>query len=149
MPNADTNGRVLINQIKAFCEQRSNAIWFASLGQQRYLSCLSHMDAVVGNSSSGLTEAPSFRIGTINIGDRQHGRLKAGSVIDCAPTRHSIRDALSKVYSSEFQSKLTSVVNPYGSGGAASDIIRVLEDRVGNVSLKKIFHDLPNVATSH
>jgi GDP/UDP-N,N'-diacetylbacillosamine 2-epimerase (hydrolysing) len=144
MPNADTAGRALLQQIKAFCARNSNAHWFSSLGQVRYLSCLAQVDAVVGNSSSGLTEAPSFNIATINIGDRQLGRLRAQSVIDCAPTHESVRAALATVYSPGFQTKLSAVVNPYGDGGAASAIVKTLERCVGQVKLKKAFYDLPS-----
>ena len=98
---------------------------------------------MVGNSSSGLTEAPSLKIATINIGDRQLGRLRAQSVIDCSPTRESIADALATAYSPAFQAKLSAVVNPYGDGGAASAIVKTLERCVGETTLKKAFHDLP------
>ena len=96
LPNADTEGRVLIEQIQAFVASRPHARAYVSLGHVRYLSCLRHVDGVVGKSSSGLTEAPSFRKGTINIGDRQLGRIKAGSVIDCPPERAAIFTARSK-----------------------------------------------------
>ena len=79
MPNADTGGRVLIRMVEEFVAQHTNARAYTSLGQLRYLSCISHVDGVVGNSSSGLAEVPSFRKGTINIGDRQRGRLQATS----------------------------------------------------------------------
>jgi GDP/UDP-N,N'-diacetylbacillosamine 2-epimerase (hydrolysing) len=148
MPNADTDGRALLQRIKAFCARNSNAHWFSSLGHVRYLSCLAQVDAVVGNSSSGLTEAPTFKVATINIGDRQLGRLRAQSVIDCAPTRESIGDALATVYSPDFQTKLASVVNPYGDGGAASAIVKTLEHCLGELTLKKAFHDLPSQSVS-
>ena len=77
-----------------------------SLGQLRYLSALQHVDVVVGNSSSGILEAPSFKIGTINIGDRQSGRIKAESIVDCLPYKKSIKQAFRKVYSIKFQKKL-------------------------------------------
>ena len=113
MPNADSEGRVIFKKIEEFVQQNpERAKAFTSLGQLRYLSCLKHVDAVVGNSSSGLAEAPSFQIGTVNIGDRQRGRLKAASVIDCEPDS-SIRHALEKLYSSSFQKLLASVRNPY------------------------------------
>ena len=90
MPNADTGGRALLEKIKVFCAGHENAYWFSSLGHESYLSCLAQVDAVVGNSSSGLTEAPTFKVATINIGDRQLGRLRAQSVIDCLqPVRPS------------------------------------------------------------
>jgi len=147
MPNADTDGRVLLEKIKVFCERHAHAYWFPSLGHVRYLSCLAEVDAVVGNSSSGLTEAPSFKMATVNIGDRQLGRLRAQSVIDCSPTRESIAEALATVYSQDFQTKLLAVVNPYGDGGATSAIVKTLECCVGNIALKKAFHDLPSQNT--
>jgi GDP/UDP-N,N'-diacetylbacillosamine 2-epimerase (hydrolysing) len=97
---------------------------------------------VVGNSSSGLIEVPSFRKGTVNIGDRQRGRLKAGSVIDCAPDRQSIADALRTLYSAEFQSGLAMVRNPYGEGGASDKVVRVLQEYPLDQLLKKPFYDL-------
>ena len=96
MPNADTDGRVMIKMINQFVEQRPNAFSYSSLGQLRYLSCVSHVDAVVGNSSSGLTEVPSFKKATVNIGERQLGRLQAKSIINCEPKRESIVTASEK-----------------------------------------------------
>ena len=115
---------------------------FTSLGQLRYLSCLKHVDAVVGNSSSGLAEAPSFQIGTINIGDRQRGRLKAASVIDCEPDHDSIRHALEKLYSSSFQNQLASIRNPYGEGGASEKVVSTLKNTDISSIVKKTFNDL-------
>lgn len=97
------------------------------------------MDAMIGNSSSGLTEAPSFKIGTINIGDRQKGRIKAESVIDCEPDKKSIRQALRKFYSEEFQKRLADVKNPYDEGGASFKIKEILKSfPLANI-LKKSF----------
>jgi GDP/UDP-N,N'-diacetylbacillosamine 2-epimerase (hydrolysing) len=148
MSNADTDGRAVLQQIKAFCARNSNACWFSSLGNVRYLSCLAQVDAVIGNSSSGLTEALSFKVATINIGDRQLGRLRAESVIDCAPTLESIRNALVTVYSLHFQANLASVANPYGDGGAASKIMDTLERYLSELTLKKTFHDLSSQSVS-
>jgi len=143
MPNADTDGRVLFKMIEDFVkEQPETRKAFTSLGQLRYLSCLRHVNAVVGNSSSGLAEAPSFRIGTINIGDRQRGRLKAKSVIDCEPNQQSIQKAFERLYSNAFQEQLASVRNPYGEGGASEKIVRVLEKLPFEDILKKKFYDL-------
>lgn len=143
MPNADTDGRALCKMIREFVKRRPHtAKAFTSLGQRFYLSCMKHMDGVIGNSSSGLTEAPSFKKGTINIGDRQRGRLKAASVIDCEPRRDSIRGALVKLFSEEFRSQLASVTNPYGSGGASEAIVRTLEHVCIDNLLKKHFFDL-------
>jgi len=102
------------------------------------------VNAVVGNSSSGLAEAPSFRIGTINIGDRQRGRLKAKSVIDCEPNQQSIHKAFERLYSNAFQEQLAFVQNPYGEGGASAAIVKVLEKLPFEDLLKKQFYDLPS-----
>jgi len=142
LPNADTGGRVLIEMIERFVAGRSNARAYASLGEQRYLSCIRHVDGVVGNSSSGLIEAPSFKKGTINIGDRQRGRLRAASVIDCAADRRAIDAALRQLYSPEFQSRLPAARNPYGEGGASARIIPILRDYPLEFILKKTFYDL-------
>lgn len=142
MPNADTEGRALFSMIEDFSKTRPNAKAYTSLGSTLYLSALSQVDGVVGNSSSGLTEAPSFRIGTIDIGDRQRGRLKADSVISCQPIKESIMAAISEMYSPAFQDRLKSVVNPYGDGGAADRIVNVLATISLDGILKKQFHDL-------
>ncbi len=142
MPNADTGGRELINMIERFVAKHAHARFYASLGQLRYFSCIRHVDGVVGNSSSGLLEVPSFEKGTINIGDRQRGRLKAASVIDCAPDRDSITVALQQLYSPTFQAMLKSVRNPYGEGGASEKIVQILKEYPFESTLKKSFHDL-------
>lgn len=142
LPNADTDGRVLIGMIESFVAGHANARAFASLGQQRYLSCLAQVSGVVGNSSSGLLEAPSFHIGTVNIGDRQRGRLRAASVIDCEPTRTAITAALDTVFSPAFRATLPTVKNPYGEGGASGKIVATLKAVPLGDLLKKRFFDL-------
>tara|TARA_Y100001934_G_C12193417_1_gene697573 strand:- start:594 stop:1088 length:495 start_codon:yes stop_codon:yes gene_type:complete len=142
MPNADTNGRILFRMIEDFVDNHPHSIAFTSLGQLRYLSCVNHVDGVVGNSSSGLIEVPSFKKGTINIGDRQRGRIKADSIIDCAPTRQSILEALGKLYSTHFQKNLKTVHNPYGNGGASEAIVKILESVSLDYILKKEFYDI-------
>lgn len=143
MPNADTDGRVLFNQVNSFCQQHPNAHAYTSLGQLRYLSCIKHVDGVIGNSSSGLLEVPSFKKGTVNIGDRQRGRLKALSVIDSAPDQESISKAIQNMFSPSFQDALSSDINPYGNGGASEAIIKILESTALNKLLKKHFYKLP------
>lgn len=143
MPNADTEGRELARMVAEFCKARANASWFASLGQQRYLSCMKQVDGVVGNSSSGIAEAPSFGIGTVNIGDRQRGRLKAESVIDCVPERAAIAAALARLRSPEFVEVAKRARNPYGEPGASQKIVAELERHASAGLLKKSFHDLP------
>jgi GDP/UDP-N,N'-diacetylbacillosamine 2-epimerase (hydrolysing) len=142
MPNADTDGREILKMIENFCLYNNNYRAFTSLGQLRYLSCLKHVDVVVGNSSSGLAEAPSFKIPTVNIGDRQRGRLKAESVIDCAPIKNEISSAIGKAVSSEFKKSCKLVKNPYGNGGASKMIIKKLEEIDFNNFLKKEFYDI-------
>ena len=143
MPNADTDGRALIKMIENFVEQHHNAHAFVSLGQLRYLSCIAQVDGVVGNSSSGLLEAPSFNKGTINIGDRQRGRLQATSVINSTPTLQGIKAALKKLYSADFQAGLKDVRNPYGEGGASEKVVNTIKNYAIDGITKKVFYDLP------
>ena len=142
MPNADTGGLALMKSIQEFVLGNKDAHSFISLGQQRYLSCISHVDGVVGNSSSGLTEVPSFKKGTINIGSRQLGRLQSLSVINCEPDHVQIRDAIKVLYSEDFQLSLESVINPYGEGGASGKILEVLKNASLDDIILKTFHDL-------
>jgi GDP/UDP-N,N'-diacetylbacillosamine 2-epimerase (hydrolysing) len=113
-----------------------------TLGQLKYFSCIKVVDAVVGNSSSGLLEVPTFRKATINIGDRQKGRLQAKSVINCEPDKKSIRDSLDRIYSVAFKDSLKTTINPYGVGGASAKIVEIIRE----ISLKQIvnknFYDL-------
>lgn len=141
--NSDTDGRIINQMIDEFIVKNTHkAKGFASLGQLRYLSALQYVDVVVGNSSSGLLEAPSFKIGSINIGDRQRGRIKAGSVIDCAPDKASIKNAFEVLYSKDFQSVIRISENPYDSGSASKKIVAVLKTtRFSNI-MKKSFYDL-------
>ena len=143
MPNADTDGIVIKNMINDFVKcHPENTISFASMGSLNYLSTLQYVDGVVGNSSSGLAEAPTFKIGTINVGDRQKGRLMANSVIDCDPTAQSINNAINKLYSNEFQKYLHSVNNPYGDGDAIEKIMDILINEDIPKEMKKEFYDL-------
>lgn len=142
LPNADTGGRALGRLIERYADARPNAVAYPSLGQLRYLSCMTVVDAIVGNSSSALAEAPSFGIPSVNIGDRQAGRLKAASVIDCAPQRDAIQAALTRALSPSLRADLAAVVNPYGDGGATEAIVRVLQEHPLEGVLKKRFRDL-------
>ena len=141
--NSDTDGRI-INQIidEYVANNAHKAVGFTSLGQLRYLSALQFVDAMVGNSSSGIAEAPSFKIGTINIGDRQKGRIKADSIIDCEPKKPSITQAFDRLYSNEFQETLKYSKNPYGDGIASEKIIKVIKNTDLSNILKKSFYDL-------
>jgi len=141
MPNSDTAGRQISQLIKGFISTRPNAYAYSSLGQIKYLSCLTHVDGVIGNSSSGLLEAPSLRKPTVNIGDRQRGRLQARSVVNCEPKRLSIAAAIKKIYSKEFQASLDQTKNPYGEAGASEKILKILKQNNLTNILKKKFYD--------
>ncbi len=143
MPNADSDGRIIKQMIDEFISSHSiRSTAFTSMGHLNYLSTLQFVDGVVGNSSSGLAEAPTFRIGTVNIGDRQKGRLKAKSIIDCEPTKESIRNAIDTLYSEDFQKMLQSVMNPYGEGDSTEKIMNVLKNEPIPKETKKVFYDL-------
>lgn len=142
--NSDTDGRIINKLIDDYVNSNpSKSVAFASLGQLRFLSALQYVDGVVGNSSSGLAEAPSFKIGTINIGDRQKGRIKASSVIDAEPDYQSILKAIEHLYSDSFKETLITTKNPYGEGSASSEIIQIIKNTSLKHILKKSFFDLP------
>jgi GDP/UDP-N,N'-diacetylbacillosamine 2-epimerase (hydrolysing) len=141
--NSDTDGRIINQMIDDYVSVHSDkSIAFTSMGQLRYLSALQFMDAVVGNSSSGLAEAPSFKIATINIGDRQKGRLKAESVLDCEPNKHDIQQAIQAIYTTRFKMKLEKVTNPYGDGFASKKIVETLKSAHIEQLIKKSFYDI-------
>lgn len=143
-PNADANGRVIISLIDKFvAENVGRAIAFTSLGQLRYLSLMQFIAAVVGNSSSGIIEAPSFGIPTVNIGDRQKGRERAESVVDCGYTEDEIRNALNQAISTDWQKKSKGIENVYGDGKTTQRIVEILKNN-DKISLKKPFYDLLN-----
>ena len=141
--NSDLNARPINEMIDNYVNKNPlKSVGFKSLGQVNYLSALQHMDAVVGNSSSGLIEAPSFKIGTINIGDRQKGRIKAKSVIDSLPVKKNLKKSFKKIYSKKFQKILNTVKNPYDKGKTSKKIIKVLKNaKIQNI-LKKTFYDI-------
>jgi len=143
LSNSDTSGRIINSMINDFVKDHSsNTIAFTSMGQINYLSALQFVNGVVGNSSSGLLEAPSFKIGTINIGDRQKGRLRSESVLDCNPEQKAISVAIEKLYSDEFQNKLKTVDNPYGNGRATDKIIDIIKSEPIPENIKKSFYNL-------
>lgn len=141
--NADPGGKELNALIDKFViDNPAKSIVFTSMGQLNYLSTMQFVDAVVGNSSSGIVEAPSFKIGTINIGDRQEGRKKALNIIDCDPSKDCIRKGFDKLYGNDFQKKLKSIVNPYGKGEASVQIKNILKNiQIENI-LKKSFYNI-------
>ncbi|MBN8855486.1 MAG: UDP-N-acetyl-D-glucosamine 2-epimerase, UDP-hydrolysing [Sphingobacteriales bacterium 50-39] len=143
LPNADAGGRSIIQQIEEYVKKnRERARAFTSLGQLKYLSALQYVSAVVGNSSSGVLEAPYFGIPTVNIGDRQTGRLKPPSVIDTGTDVRSITEGIRKAFLPSFVklSKRPSYV--YGKGDTAPKILRIIQRTGKPASVKKTFHDL-------
>jgi GDP/UDP-N,N'-diacetylbacillosamine 2-epimerase (hydrolysing) len=141
-PNADVGGQAIADLLEDYAMQRRGAKVFRSLGQLNYLSCLQFVDGVVGNSSSGLLEVPTFRKGTVNIGLRQSGRPRAASVIDCDAEEAEISAALTQLFSDQFQSTLTHVENPYGNGGASRQIAAILESVDLGLLSHKPFYDM-------
>ena len=141
--NADNEGRRINHMIDEFVSTCSkNVVAHTSLGRVRYLSTLKFVSGVVGNSSSGIIEAPSVQTGTVNIGGRQLGRLRAASVIDCQSDVTSIKKAIDTLFSSEFQSSLTNLSNPYGKGGVARKIVNVLKTCCLKGIVRKEFFDV-------
>jgi UDP-hydrolysing UDP-N-acetyl-D-glucosamine 2-epimerase len=141
--NADPGGRTINRMIDQYTQGRVNgAKAFMSLGSVKYLSVLKNVNAVVGNSSSGIIEAPSLKVGTINCGDRQKGRIRAASVIDCRNTREDIKKGFDTLFSETFQKQLQNIKNPYGDGGTARKIKDIL--KIWNLKrlIKKSFNDI-------
>ena len=141
--NSDTDGDVINKMIDEYVKQNpQKAVAFVSLGQLRYLSAIKFVDIVLGNSSSGLTEVPSFKKATINIGDRQKGRIKATSVIDVLPVKEEILVAIKKVYSKEFEQTLKDTINPYDGGYPSKKMVKILKEINLEGILKKRFYDI-------
>ena len=143
--NADTNGRIVNELIDKYAAQNSvRACAFMSLGQKRYLSALKYCRIVIGNSSSGIIEAPSFGKPIINIGDRQKGRICADSVINCGYTQQEIQQAMETALTEEFENKARNCRNPYEKENTAANIISVIKDYLLNdkIKLKKGFYDI-------
>lgn len=141
--NADADGRVINKIWEDFAVRNKNAAVFESLGSIRYLSALKYADMAIGNSSSGLLEVPSFKIPTVNIGDRQRGRLKATSIIDCVPDEKAICDAINYAKSEQCREICKTVKNPYGDGKTSAKIVEAIENMLGQkIDLKKKFYDI-------
>lgn len=141
--NSDTDGDVINKMIDEYVSENSQkAVAFASLGQLRYLSAIKFVDIVLGNSSSGLSEVPSFKKATINIGDRQKGRARASSVIDVRPDRKEILTAIKRAYSKEFEQILKDTTNPYDGGNPSKKMVKILKEIELEGILKKKFYDI-------
>jgi len=145
-PNADNDGRIIIKMIDDYVQNNKHrCIGFESLGQLRYLSSLKHAEMMIGNSSSGLIEMPSFKKPTVNIGDRQKGRIIPKSLIQCVPKEDKIIKAINQGLSKEFRVKCGDNINPYGDGTASRKISEVLTGFDFNNLIKKHFFDFKNV----
>ena len=141
--NSDTDGDVINKMIDEYVsENPQKAVAFASLGQLRYLSAIKFVDIVLGNSSSGLLEVPSFKKATINIGDRQKGRARASSVIDVRPVKEEILAAIKRAYSKEFEQTLKDTINPYDGGNPSKKMVKILKEIKLDGILKKKFYDI-------
>ncbi len=142
MPNADPGNDYIFKAINKYVKNNKYAFSFASLGQLKYYSCLEQMDALIGNSSSGILEAPSFNIATINIGDRQKGRLESKSVISIKANYKLILKSINKIYSKKFIEILKTNKNPYGNGESSKKIVEILKNINFDSLLKKNFYDI-------
>tara|TARA_B100001248_G_scaffold262588_1_gene259700 strand:+ start:5176 stop:6357 length:1182 start_codon:yes stop_codon:yes gene_type:complete len=145
LPNADPNNSYIAKRISNFVKRNPNAYLFNSLGQLNYFSLIKFCDGVIGNSSSGLLEVPSFKKATINIGNRQKGRLKAKSVINCESIEENITKSINEIYSKRFQKILKNVKNPYGEKGASEKIKRIIKKNDLKNLIKKSFYDLKKI----
>jgi UDP-hydrolysing UDP-N-acetyl-D-glucosamine 2-epimerase len=144
LPNADTHGRRIIAMLEAFVQASPRAQLVANLGTEGYFSLMGLARAMVGNSSSGIIEAPSFGLPVVNIGTRQQGRLRAENVIDVGYRREEILAGIEQATNPEFRSRLRGRSNPYGDGHASEVIVNTLKDvHVDDRLLKKRFVDTP------
>lgn len=142
--NADTDGRSINRMMKEYAKRNANFCFVDSLGMRRYLSALKNSMFVIGNSSSGLVEAPSFKIPTINIGDRQRGRISGETVIHCKPERQAIGQAIHKAMDDSFRTSIKKSENPYGDGHTSEKILEIITDFFVNdkIEIKKKFFDI-------
>jgi len=141
--NADNGGRKINQMIDDFVFNHSeNCIAFTSMGSHLYLSVLQFVDAVVGNSSSGILEAPALKVATINIGERQKGRIQAASIVNCEAKKNAIENAFNFIKRPQFKSNLVGMLNPYGDGKTSTRIIHYLKNVTWHKLVKKSFYDI-------
>ena len=143
LPNADTGGRVIIRMVRDFVETNASAQLVDNLGTQAYFSFMAAASAMVGNSSSGIIEAASFKLPVVNIGNRQKGRARGRNVIDVGDKREEILDGIRKALDADFRASLSHLANPYGDGTAAGKIVKQLKEvTIDQRLLVKRFQDL-------
>jgi len=141
-PGADAENKIIKTMLKKFIKYKKDTFYFNSLGHVNYFSILKLVDCVIGNSSSGILEMPTFKNGTINLGDRQSGRLKSSSIIDCKLNKEDIIRSIKKIYSNKFRIVIRNSKNPYGFPGSSIKIVKILKKiNLDNILFKK-FKDL-------
>tara|TARA_B100000965_G_scaffold361344_1_gene342652 strand:+ start:653 stop:1798 length:1146 start_codon:yes stop_codon:yes gene_type:complete len=134
LPGSDKFNEIIIKKLRKFVKKNTNAYLFKTLGGIKFLSCLKISDAIIGNSSSGILEMPSFKNATINIGNRQKGRIKAKSIIDVKPKSSAINKAVKFIYSKKFRLIKSKSFNPYYKKSTAKKIVKI----VNTINLKKL-----------
>ena len=140
--NADSNGRIINTMIDSFVASYENSYQTTSLGQKNYYNCLKYVDLVIGNSSSGIIEVPSFNIPTINIGNRQQGRVQSKSILNCNPITKEIDHAIQYSYSVKFKNLFNTNQNPYEKMDSCKNIIRHLKKSLTSIPIAKHFFDI-------
>lgn len=141
--NADAGGMLINDMLEKEAERSENVHLYSSLGQARYLTLMKNAVCVLGNTSSGIGEAPIFKTPTVNIGDRQKGRVRAASIIDCKPVKEEIVNAVSKACDSGFLASIENMENPYGDGHTSEKIVSVLKRELEKgIDIKKEFYDI-------
>ncbi len=142
--NSDAGGRIINRALERYCKNHDNAKVYESLGYIKYLSAVKYCAFVLGNSSSGIMEVPSLGVPTVDIGDRERGRLRAESVLNCAPNHESIVSAMDKALTKEFSEFCRTVKNPYAAKDTSTEVVRIIKEHVLNerVDLKKKFYDI-------
>ena len=143
--NADAGGRRINEIIDDYARKYDNVIAVTSLGVRKYLSAVKGCKVVIGNSSSGIIEAPCLHVPTVNIGDRQKGRFMPDSIINCIPEEESIVKAINNALDKEFQAKVLIMTNPFGDGNTSKTITAIIHgifEQGGDINIKKSFYDL-------
>ena len=141
-PNSDANNKIIIKMINSFVKKNDNSISIKSLGSHNYFSMLNYVDCIIGNSSSGILEAPSFKIATINIGDRQKGRIQAKSVINIEANENLILNSIKNIYSKSFRKRFINLSNPHKSNNCSERIYQIIKKFDNPKNLKKNFYNL-------
>lgn len=141
--NSDAGGRKINRLWEEYVRERGNFHLVTSLGVQRYLSMIKHASVIIGNSSSGIIEGPTIKTPSVNIGDRQKGRIMADSIISCPPLASDIESAISKAQTPEFQELASNAENPYGDGGASEKIVEIIKNALSiGICVQKVFCDI-------